>query len=309
MKRRVVVIMLLVATLLGCSKTEEIYIFSYFKGDGEDGLHLSQSSDGLKWREMNGGKSLLTPTVGKDRLMRDPSIIKGDDDCYHMVWTTGWNDRGIGYASTKDFISWSEQIYIPVMEHQEGTLNCWAPEITYDSRNERYIIYWSSSISGSYPDVNPDVDHGYNHRIFYTSTTDFKEFSRAKILYDKGFTVIDATIKEVDNEYIMFIKDERLTPLQKNIRVAKSRYIDKNFTDPSEPITGNYQCEGPTSIKIGDNWIVYFDKFTQGEMGAVTSTDLNSWTDISDSIEFPEGTRHGSIIAVPKKLISKISVE
>ena len=25
------------------------YLFSYFKGNGEDGLHLAYSNDGLKW--------------------------------------------------------------------------------------------------------------------------------------------------------------------------------------------------------------------------------------------------------------------
>ena len=28
-------------------------------------------------------------------LMRDPSIIKGKDGIYHLVWTLGWESKGI----------------------------------------------------------------------------------------------------------------------------------------------------------------------------------------------------------------------
>ncbi len=65
--------------------------------------------------------------------MRDPCIIRGADGLFHMVWTVSWNERTIGYASSKDLIHWSEQQAIPVMEHEPTTLNCWAPEIFYDA--------------------------------------------------------------------------------------------------------------------------------------------------------------------------------
>jgi hypothetical protein len=32
------------------------YLFAYFIGNGEDGLHLAASSDGLKWEALRGGK-------------------------------------------------------------------------------------------------------------------------------------------------------------------------------------------------------------------------------------------------------------
>jgi|GEM_PF-5772697 len=41
-------------TSLLCSITlcaKNIYIFSYFVGNGEDGLHLAYSYDGLKWEK------------------------------------------------------------------------------------------------------------------------------------------------------------------------------------------------------------------------------------------------------------------
>lgn len=32
---------------------KEIYMFSYFVGNGEDGLHLAYSYDGLKWEDVS----------------------------------------------------------------------------------------------------------------------------------------------------------------------------------------------------------------------------------------------------------------
>ena len=94
------------------------YMFSYFKGGGQDGLHLGYSEDGLKFVPLKNDESFLTLTAGEDKLMRDPSILAGPDGTFHMVWTVSWHEKGIGYASSKDLIDWSEQKYIPVMEHE-----------------------------------------------------------------------------------------------------------------------------------------------------------------------------------------------
>jgi len=103
---------------------KEVYLFSYFKGNGEDGLHLAYSEDGYKWLALKNDASFLTPVVSKDKLMRDPCIIRGADGLFHMVWTVSWNDKGIGYASSKDLVSWSEQQFIPVMAKEAAARNC-----------------------------------------------------------------------------------------------------------------------------------------------------------------------------------------
>jgi len=96
----------------------QVYLFSYFTDNGQDGLHLAYSKDGLTWEKLNGGKSLLTPTVGQDKLMRDPFILQGKDGVFHMVYTCSWKERQIGYTSSRDLINWSEQKAIPVMAHE-----------------------------------------------------------------------------------------------------------------------------------------------------------------------------------------------
>ena len=66
----------LLGTVAGLFAGDTAYLFSYFINDSRDGLHLAYSLDGLTWTPLNHGKSFLIPTVGKDRLMRDPSICQ-----------------------------------------------------------------------------------------------------------------------------------------------------------------------------------------------------------------------------------------
>ena len=50
------------------SPDDGVYLFSYFVGNGEDGLHLATSEDGLKWSALRGGGSLLQPVVGENEV-------------------------------------------------------------------------------------------------------------------------------------------------------------------------------------------------------------------------------------------------
>jgi hypothetical protein len=298
--------MLVWALFAKAQKNDEVYMFSYFMKNGEDGLHLAYSFDGLKWEALNNNQSFLTPTAGKDKLMRDPCIIQGPDGIFRMVWTVSWNEKGIGYAFSNDLIHWSEQFYIPVMEHEPDAKNCWAPEVFYDNKSKQYIIFWSTTIPGHFPETEKSGDDKYNHRMYYVTTTDFRDFTETELYYDQNFNVIDGTLISENNKYILFFKDETLTPPQKNIRIATSNQLTTGFGKPTEPITGNYWAEGPTPVKIGNHWVVYFDKYKDHKMGAIRSADLEKWDDISDQVAFPEGTRHGTVFKVKRKLFEKL---
>ena len=293
-------------TLAACSQQPDVYMFSFFQGNGEDGLHLAYSHDGYTWTPLKNNESFLTPEVGEDKLMRDPCIIKGPDGKFHMVWTVSWHEKGIGYANSEDLINWSEQKYIPVMEHEPDANNCWAPEVFYDEKQGLYMIYWATTIPGRFPETEDSGDNGLNHRMYYVTTKDFEEFSETKLLYDQGFNVIDAVITAHQDEYIMFLKNETKVPeAEKNIRIARSKNLTEGYSPASDPITINW-VEGPTVTKINDQWIVYFDMYTKHRMGAVASSDLENWSDISDQIHFPEGTRHGTVFKTSQKILDNL---
>ncbi len=279
----------------------DVFMFCYFKNNSVDGLHLAYSMDGYEWKPLFNDKSVLKPTVAKDKLMRDPCIVRGGDGKFHMVWTVSWKDRGIGYASSPDLLHWSEQKYIPVMDYEATAKNSWAPEITYDPKNKHYMIYWASTIPERFPQKDTSAEGSKNnHRIYYATTKNFKSFSATKLLMDPGFSIIDASIVKDKNRYVMFLKNETKAPVEKNIRVAFSKKLTGPYNVPSTSITGKYWAEGPTALKIGKNWFVYFDKYTSHKYGAVTSTDLVNWTDISDAVKFPKGIRHGTAFTITK---------
>jgi hypothetical protein len=297
--------MILLAAFAGMA--QQVYMFAYFKGNGEDGLHLACSRDGYKWAALKGDSSFLAPTVSNDKLMRDPCIIRGGDGLFHMVWTVSWNDRGIGHASSKDLVHWSAQEYVPVMADEKGARNCWAPEITYDSRTKTYMIYWATTITGKYEETASGKESGYNHRMYYVTTKDFKSYTPARLLYEPGFNVIDATIVQAGKRFMMVVKDETIEPAAKNLRLAFSNKLTGPYTKAGAPITGKYWAEGPTTVKVGNTWLIYFDKYTEHKYGAISSTDLQHWTDVSDQVSLPQGIRHGTIFTITEKEFAQLS--
>lgn len=286
-------------TAAAAAQTDSVFLFAYFKDNGEDGLHLAISEDGFTYKAQRLDSSFLRPTVSKDKLMRDPCIVRGGDKKFHMVWTVSWNDNGIGYASSDDLVNWSNQQFVPVMTADTGVRNCWAPEIIFDDGT--YMIYWASTIAGRYPDTDTTGDEKYNHRIYYVTTKDFKTFSKAALLYDRGFNVIDATIIKQGIQYFMFLKDETRFPPQKNLRVATSTKLTGPYSKPSSPLTGEYWAEGPTVINKGNDWLMYFDKYTLHRYGLLESKDLVNWTDISTKLNVPQGLRHGTVLKISRK--------
>ena len=273
------------------------YLFSYFTGNGEDGLHLLSSSDGLQWSVLNGGRSFLAPQIGS-KLMRDPSITRGPDGTFHMVWTTGWWDKGIGVAHSKDLIEWSPQQFVPVMEHVADARNCWAPEIFYDEDQKRYLIFWATTKVRE-----PDSDH----RIYYVETKNFSTYTTAKVLYDDGFSVIDSFIvKSGPGRFTMVLKDERALPKPtKHLRVAEAAKADGPYGPASPPISVDW-VEGPSVLKRDGGWIVYYDEYTRKKYGALQSNDLKAWRPV-EGLSFPAGVRHGTAFEVDPAVAARLA--
>jgi len=295
--------------MTGCSSnSKDVYLFSYFINGGKDGLHLAYSYDGHQWETINNGQSLLKPMVGKDRLMRDPSIAQGKDGVFHMVWTTGWWDQGIGYASSTDLINWSEQQYIPVMEHLKSTRNSWAPEVFYDDVDDLFYIIWASTVPELYPEIETSPNEkGLNHRQYYTTTKDFKTFTPTELFFDPDFSVIDAAILKTDSDYLMVVKNEMSAPAEKNLRITRTKDLKEGFpTKVSESISGKSWVEGPTPLQVGDYMYIYFDKYREKKYGTLRSKDGQNWEDISEMINLPKGIRHGTAFKTSEDVLNKL---
>src|SRR5689334_20816453 len=202
----------------------------------------------------------LKPAIG-GKLMRDPCVAIGPDGMFRMVWTSGWTaekGRVIGYAESKDLLQWSEQRAIELMQNETSTRNIWAPEIFYESNHHRWLIYWSSTIPGKFPQSDSSGDDRYNHRAYFATTTNFAQISESRLLYDPGFNMIDGTIFQSGAQFYFFFKDERKQPVKKNLRYAIASQPEGPYGQPSQPFTGDW-VEGPSAIKINGEYLVYFD--------------------------------------------------
>ena len=287
---------------------ETCYLFAHFYLNGDSGLHLAWSPDALQWELLNKGASFLVPSVGESGLMRDPSLIRGPDGTFHMVWTTSWAGQTIGYASSSDLLHWSEQQTIPVMAHEAGVYNCWAPEVLWIPEDEHYLIVWSSTIAGRYPETSlTNRRPPRNHRIYRTTTRDFRTFTPTELHYDGGYNVIDAVLTEADGQWLMFVKHEEVSPhTQKNIRLVRGLTPRGPFSAPSEPLSARFWSEGPSILQVGDAWHLYFDQHNIDVYGGRRTRDFVHWENIDALIEFPERAKHGSFVAVPREFLFRL---
>lgn len=278
----------------------EVYLFTSFRDADQKYLRFLYSYDAYHWTNVPG--TFLAADVGTNRQFRDPSIARGPDGVFHLVWTTGWRgDQGFGHASSRDLIHWSEQQFVPVMTNEPTTVNVWAPEIFYDAGGKEFIIAWASTIPGRFPDFQEKHDN--NHRLYFTTTRDFKKFAPAKLFFDPGFSVIDGFILRDKNQFVLLNKDNSRPNL--NLRVAFADSPLGPWRDESAPFTQKF-TEGPCGLKVGDDWLVYFDAYREKIYGAVKTRDFKTFTDVTGEVSFPPDHKHGTVFCAPRALLEKL---
>lgn len=288
--------------LFSCKPTEkEYYVFTSFHEPADEGLRFLYSEDAKHWDSIPG--VWLKPEIGKHKVMRDPSMVRTPDGTFHLVWTSSWNgDLGFGYANTKDLIHWSEQQFIPVMQHEPTTINTWAPEIYYDDEKAEFIVVWASCIPGRFERGIEEENN--NHRLYYITTKDFKTISDTKLFYDPGFSSIDAVIvKRAKNDYVLVLKDN--TRPNRNLKVAFADSPTGPYSEASEAFTDTF-VEGPSVVKLDDEYWIYFDAYREKIYGAVKTKDFITFTDETQNVTIPQLHKHGTIFKAPASVIDQL---
>lgn len=291
----------LVCVFASCSASRPAWLFTSFQEPATEGLRLMYSYDAKHWSYFD--HIFLKPVVGKEKIMRDPSMIRDKKGIYHLVWTTEWKGgNGFGYASTADLLHWNEEKYIPVMQHEPGVVNVWAPELFYNSLEDNCYIVWASTIP--YRFDKGIEDEFNNHRLYYTATKDFKNFTPAKLYFDPGFSSIDAMlVKRGPEDYVLVFKDN--TRSERDIRVAFSQTPAGAFTNFSKPVTAGF-TEGPALVRVKDEWLIYFDAYRNKDFEAIKTKDFKTFEDATKEISVPGGHKHGTIVEVTKADIKKL---
>ncbi len=297
MRQRFCIFFLLLSMVLTTQAQRKVYFSTSFHEPATDGLRFIYSHDGWNWKAVDG--VWLRPEVGKQRVMRDPSIIRTPDGTFHLVWTSSWRgDLGFGYACSKDLVHWSEQRFIQVMT-DTTTVNVWAPELFWDDVKQQAVIIWASCIPGKFPDGLED--HKNNHRLYYTTTKDFKKFTPTKLMIDPGFSCIDATlVKRGKRDYVMVLKDN--TRPERDIKVAFAQSPYGPWSKASEPFTGK-MMEGPTTLKVDDGWLIYYDRYRLFDFGAHYTKDFKTFKDVSDQVDVPNLHKHGTIFEADETIL------
>ena len=285
-----------------CKAEKDFFVSTSFHEPANEGLRFIYSQDGIHWDSIPG--TWLKPTIGKQKVLRDPSITCTPDGVYHLVWTSSWKgDLGFGYANSKDLIHWSDVKMIPVMQKEPTTVNVWAPDIFYDDEKQEFVVVWASCIPNRFK--KGEEEENNNHRLYYITTKDFKTISEAKLLYDPGFSSIDGTIvKRAKNDYVLVFKDN--TRPNRNLKVAFSKSPTGPYSKSSKAFTESY-IEGPTVEKLGDKYLIYFDEYQKFSFGAVQTKDFIHFNRADVSV--PKGHKHGTIFKAPESIIKNMIKE
>ena len=293
------IIILLFVPLLSCNR--KAWVFTSFHEPADKGLRMLYSYDGKKWTDLD--TVLLRPSVGTQQVMRDPSMVQDKNGVFHLVWTSSWRgDKGFGYASSKDLLNWSAQQFIPVLQKEPVVVNTWAPELFYDKDADQFMIIWASCIPGrSERGIEEDSN---NHRMYVTTTKDFKAFSETKLFLDPGFSVIDAVIvKRGDKDFVLVLKDN--TRPERNLKVAFAESPMGPWTNISKPFSDKF-TEGPSVIKLKKEWLIYFDSYQKKIYEAVSTTDFKKFKNVTNTILVPAGHKHGTIVPVKRKTLRQL---
>ncbi|HYP05996.1 MAG TPA: glycoside hydrolase family 43 protein [Bryobacteraceae bacterium] len=284
------------------------YLFTSFRKNGETGTYLALSQDGREWTPLNNNQPWIKPgQPGMQR--RDPFLAQGKDGTWHLLWTWGWTRKEtggtlkIGHATSKDLIEWSAQEEIPILPKEPEARNAWAPEAAWDDKKGEWVIFWSTTIPGRFPTGETTGDSGYNHRVYAMTTKDWKSFSPPRVWFDPGFNCIDSTVVKDGNRYIMIFKDERRNPEKKNLRLAFADSPAGPWKDVTETFSDAW-VEGPSAVKIGNDWLIYFDRYRERKYDALRTSDWKKFT--PEKVSFPADHRHGTVVAISEAVAKKL---
>ncbi|ONK16118.1 family 43 glycosylhydrolase [Streptomyces sp. MP131-18] len=311
------------------------YLFTYFTGEGSaEGeqvhLALSEGNDPLNWRELNGGRPVLTSTLG-ERGVRDPFVIRAPEgDRFYLIATDlrihgngDWDgaqrhgSRSIMVWESTDLVNWSEQRSVEVSPPTAG--NTWAPEAYWDAERGVYVVFWASKL---YAEDDPDHTGSSYNRMMYATTQDFDTFSEARVWHDPGHSVIDSTVIAHEGTYYRFTKDERDTsatnPCGKFITAERATdLLDPSWDLVAECIgretagsPGIDRGEGPTIFKSNteDKWYLFIDEFGGRGYVPFETTDLASgeWTMVRD-YDLPASPRHGTVLPLTQSEYDRVA--
>ena len=279
------------------SAGDSAFLYTSFRGSG-DGLHLASSTDGLIWKDL--GRIFLRPTVG-EKLFRDPHLLRDPAGLYHLVWTSGGRDLGIGYATSPDLVHWSPQRHLSLAARIPGAKNAWAPEIFHDSAENRFVITWVSDVPGWFGEDNNRPRPA--NRTYCVTTRDFIEFSEPALLIEPGFDHADTTLLSWQGKYIALFRqgDDGKRRGLHHAAVADSPTGPYRLLPDAVPHQA--RGEGATVLAQKDRCLLYVPIPAERRVAVYSTRDWQTWEDLSGRAAVVPGQGQGNIFAVPARTL------
>lgn len=310
------------------------YLFVFFS-DPTHSLFMATSHDGYTFTAVNNGQPIINgDSIAEQRGIRDPHISRGPDGAFYLCMTDlhifakqkglrstewersgeayGWgNNRGLVLMKSFDLIHWTRSnVRIDkAFPEKFGNIGCaWAPETTYDPKEDKMMIYFTMRI-------------GNGKSNLYYAYTD-KEFTKLitepKILFkypNPEIQILDADITPLpDGRFcMMYVAQDGPS----GIKMALSDQINKDYQYQPQWIDFEpNSCEAPNVWKrIGeDKWVVMYDIFgiNPHNFGFCETTDFVHFKHLG---RFNEGVmkavnfkspKHGSVIQITKEEAERI---
>lgn len=287
------------------------YLFCFFTGKeqslDDEQIYFAISSDGLHWEDLNGQQPVLRSSIGT-KGVRDPFIIRLEKENRYVIIATDlqiaggtkWEDA-IQNGSNKiicwesqDLVNWSLPYYLETRQEDAGCV--WAPEAIYDKKEDSYMVFWSSVMKNEAPK---------KHRVYYCTTKDFHNFSKADLYIERDMDIIDTTIAEIQGKYYRFLKDES----KGRVFLERGDELRNGmFTKVNVPVLEKMEgVEGPVffQLKDGQGWCLLLDRFKEQKgYFPLLSKDLErgEFQEAPDT-DYDFGAlkkRHGSILKLTK---------
>lgn len=277
------------------------YLFAYFTGNtgDQEAIRFAISDDGHTFKALNNNNPIISAaSISATGGVRDPHILRGENNDYYMVVTdmvsaNGWaSNRGIVMLKSNNLTDWqSSKVNIPQTFNQYAKADrVWAPQVIFDKETGKYMVYFSMRLGSGDPDK---IYYAYANSSFTALET------TPKILYAyNDMAAIDADIVYHDNIYHLFFKTEGSG---NGIKSAHSSKLTEGYVlyDKYLQLT-SAAVEGSCVFKLinSNTFILMYDVYTSGRYEFATSTDLRNFRADPTPVSFNFTPRHGTVIPI-----------
>jgi hypothetical protein len=255
------------------------YLMTAFTNSSESNMYVYDSPNATTFSLIRA--NAYTPPSG---LIRDPSVIRHSDGWYYLVYTTNWTGDTIGFARSRDHVTWTFLRTVTVGLNG-ATGSTWAPEWFVDTDGSVHVIF-SASTAGTAGQFRP-------YRITATDSALSSWSGATPIGIPANY--IDTFVVRSGASYVAFLKNETTKYIER--ATAPSLTGPWTFTG-----TGNWAgwgsgLEGPALVRLPNgSWRIYFDQYGARRYYYADSADLQTW---SAKVELPgiSGTvRHFTVL-------------